>query len=72
MSVYMIIDSTVNDREKYAQYIDQFSPSPIIAKHGGRYHVRGGEIRSYGTWKPDSNLPFRPDRRRYSCIRTSK
>jgi uncharacterized protein (DUF1330 family) len=60
MSVYMIIDSNVKDREKYEQYIDQVSP--VVAKYGGRYHVRGGEIRSYGTWEPDSNLPFRPDR----------
>lgn len=51
MSVYMIIDSTVKDREKYEQYIDQVSP--IVAKYGGCYHVRGGEIRSYGVWKPD-------------------
>lgn len=51
MSIYMIIDSKVKDGDKYQQYIDQVSPTVI--KHGGRYHVRGGEIRSFGVWKPE-------------------
>jgi uncharacterized protein (DUF1330 family) len=50
MSVYMIIDSKVKDREKYDQYLDQVQP--IVAKHGGRYHVRGENIRALGTWRP--------------------
>lgn len=50
MSVYMIIDSKIKDREKYEQYIEQVSP--IVAKHGGRYHVRGENIRPLGTWRP--------------------
>jgi uncharacterized protein (DUF1330 family) len=51
MSVYMIIDSTIKDREKYRQYMDQVAP--IVAKYGGRYHVRGEKIRSLGAWKPE-------------------
>jgi uncharacterized protein (DUF1330 family) len=51
MPVYMIIDSRVKDIEKYQQYIDQVSP--IVTKYGGRYHVRGEKIRSFGTWKPE-------------------
>ena len=51
MSVYMIIDSKVKDGGKYRQYIDQVSS--IVIKYGGRYHVRGGEIKSLGTWKPE-------------------
>jgi uncharacterized protein (DUF1330 family) len=51
MSVYMIIDSKVKDSEKYQQYQDQVSP--LVTKYGGRYHVRGGKIRSLGTWKPE-------------------
>lgn len=51
MSVYMIIDSKIKDAEKYNQYIEQVSP--IVTKYGGRYHVRDGEIRSVGTWKPE-------------------
>lgn len=51
MSVYMIIDSTVKDRKKYQHYIDLVAP--IVEKYGGRYHVRGENVRYLGTWKPD-------------------
>lgn len=51
MSVYMIIDSKVKDGDKYRQYIDQVSP--IVIKYGGRYHVRGGKVISFGAWKPE-------------------
>ncbi len=51
MSVYMIIQSTIKDGEKYNQYIDQVSP--IVEKYGGRYHVRGENIQSFGSWKPE-------------------
>ncbi len=51
MSVYMIIDSKVKDKEKYQQYIEQVSP--IVARFGGRYHVRGENIQALGSWKPE-------------------
>ncbi len=51
MSVYMIIDSKVTNRKKYEQYIDQVYP--IVTKFGGRYHVRGENIRALGNWKPE-------------------
>jgi uncharacterized protein (DUF1330 family) len=51
MPVYMIIDSKVKDPATYRQYIDQVSP--VVKKYGGRYHVRGGNIKSLGTWKPE-------------------
>jgi len=51
MSVYMIIDSKIKDGEKYRQYIEQVFP--IVTKYGGRYHVRGEKIRSFGAWKPE-------------------
>ncbi|HVN97429.1 MAG TPA: DUF1330 domain-containing protein [Syntrophorhabdaceae bacterium] len=51
MSVYMIIDSKIKDRDVYAQYIEQVAP--IVAKYGGRYHVRGENVRALGTWKPE-------------------
>ena len=51
MSVYMIIDSKVKDREKYQQYIDQVFP--VVTKYGGRYHVRGEKITHLGSWKPE-------------------
>ena len=51
MSVYMIIDATVKDTEKYRQYIEQVFP--IVTRFGGRYHVRGENIRALGSWKPE-------------------
>ncbi len=51
MSVYMIVDSKIKDREKYDQYIEQVPP--MVEKYGGRYHVRGGNIRALGAWKPE-------------------
>ena len=51
MSVYMIIDSKVKDKEKYRQYIEQVSP--IVTLFGGHYHVRGENIKAFGSWKPE-------------------
>jgi uncharacterized protein (DUF1330 family) len=51
MSVYMIIESTVKDGKKYGEYIDRVSP--IVARYGGRYHVRTGNIQALGSWKPE-------------------
>lgn len=51
MSVYMIIDSKVRNKDKYQQYIDQVSL--IITNYGGRYHVRGENIRAFGSWRPE-------------------
>ena len=51
MSVYMIIDSKVKDKEKYRQYIEQVSP--IVTLFGGRYHVRGENVQAFGSWKPE-------------------
>ncbi|WP_020587942.1 DUF1330 domain-containing protein [Desulfobacter curvatus] len=51
MSVYMIIQSSVKNEEKYNQYIAQVSP--IVEKYGGCYHVRGENIRSLGSWNPE-------------------
>lgn len=47
----MIIDSKVKDKDKYQQYIDQVLP--IVTKYGGRYHVRGENIRAMGSWRPE-------------------
>ncbi len=51
MSVYMIIDSKVKDNEKYQQYIEQVMP--IVTRFGGRYCVRGENIKALGSWKPE-------------------
>lgn len=51
MSVHVIIDSTVKDKERYGQYLE--GVSPMVARFGGCYHVRGGNIRPLGVWKPE-------------------
>ena len=51
MSVYMIIDSKIKNSDKYNQYIEKLLP--IVEKFDGRYLVRGENIRSLGTWKPE-------------------
>lgn len=51
MPVYLIIESTTKDVEKYNQYLEQVLP--MIIKYGGYFHVRGEEIQSFGSWKPE-------------------
>ena len=49
MSVYLITDLDIHDSEVFAEYQARF-PS-IIERHGGRYLVRGGEVRvTSGEW----------------------
>lgn len=51
MAAYMIIESKVKDPEKYQQYIAQVPA--IVARHGGRYLARGGQVTPLlGGWKP--------------------
>ncbi|MFB3764252.1 MAG: DUF1330 domain-containing protein [Methanotrichaceae archaeon] len=56
MTVYMIIESKVNDPEKYGQYIAKM-PS-IVAKYSGRYLVRGCKITALlgGDWMPEKMI----------------
>ena len=49
MSVYIIADITIKDRDAYTEY-QRLVPS-IIEKFGGRYLVSGGEVISeVGEW----------------------
>ena len=49
MAVYSVSDIDVHDWDTYDEYMRQVSP--IIKKFGGRYLVRGGEIKSTaGDW----------------------
>jgi len=51
MSAYLIVDITVHDLEKYKEYAQQVPA--FIEKHGGVYHVRGGDVETKeGDWKP--------------------
>ena len=51
MAAYLIVDCEVTDAERYETY-KQLAP-PAIAKYGGRYLVRGGEVGVLeGDWRP--------------------
>ena len=51
MAAYLIVDIEITDAERYAEYIRQAPAS--IARHGGRYLVRGGPTRRLeGDWTP--------------------
>ncbi len=52
MSTYLIANIRVNDSEQYQNYVANVPA--LIAKHGGRYCVRGGEAQVLeGPWTPD-------------------
>jgi uncharacterized protein (DUF1330 family) len=53
LSVYIVIESSVKDAQKYGQYISQVPG--IVAKYGGRYLVRGGKVTSLlgCRWRPE-------------------
>jgi len=52
MSVYMIVEVEVKDKDTYGQYIDKVRP--IVEKYSGRYLTRGGRvIPIFGNWDPE-------------------
>ena len=52
MPAYVIVDCEVSDPERYEMY-KQLAP-PAIAKYGGRYLVRGGDVTPLeGDWRPN-------------------
>lgn len=52
MSVHVIIDIKVLNKDMYAEYVRKVPP--IIQKYGGRYLARGGKITPLsGTWHPE-------------------
>jgi len=58
--VYMVIETAVNDRDMYDQYIAQVSP--IVEKYGGTYLVRSESITSLtGNWMPQRIIILRFD-----------
>ena len=49
MSAYLIVDIEVTDPEAYENYRSQVPP--VVAKHGGKYLVRGGPFQILeGDW----------------------
>ena len=52
MSYYVVVDIKVRDPEGYEEYKEKVGP--LIAKFGGRYLVRAGELTTMGDdWKPE-------------------
>jgi len=52
MSAYIVVDGDVTDPVRYEAY--KKLAQTAIAKHGGRYLVRGGETRVLeGEWQPN-------------------
>ena len=62
MTAYMLVDLDVHDSEGFEEY--RTAVPALIAKHGGEYIVRGGELEVIeGEWQPNRLVMFRfPDR----------
>jgi uncharacterized protein (DUF1330 family) len=51
MPAYLVADIDIHDAERYKAYVAHVPA--LIAKHGGRYRVRGGACRALeGDWAP--------------------
>lgn len=51
MAVYFIVDVKIDDPQSYAAYSKHVGP--MVARHGGRFLVRGGETSTIeGDWQP--------------------
>jgi len=58
MSIYLLLDNTVHDPKKYAEYMK--AVPALVAKHGGEYLVRGGKFEVLtGNWKPNRLVLFK-------------
>lgn len=52
MSVYLIIEIVVKNREMYSQYVEKVPE--IVEKYGGRYSIGGGTVTPVaGNWNPE-------------------
>ncbi|MBT4072073.1 MAG: DUF1330 domain-containing protein [Chloroflexi bacterium] len=57
MSAYMIVQLEVTDPDGFAEYREKVGPQ--IAKHGGKYLVRGAEVENLeGDWNPGRLVVF--------------
>ncbi len=57
MSAYMIVQVKVTDPEGFAEYREKVGPQ--IAKHGGKYIVRGADVENVeGKWDPGRLVIF--------------
>ncbi len=51
MAVYAVVNVQITDPARYADYVEK--APPIIARYGGKYLARGGEVKVLeGDWNP--------------------
>ncbi len=51
MAVYAVVNIRISDPDRYAEYREQAPPT--IARYGGKYLARGGEVEVLeGEWTP--------------------
>ena len=62
MPAYLIADIEIHDPERYEEYVAHVPA--LIAKHGGKYRVRGGDfVVLEGDWSPSRLIVLEfPDR----------
>ncbi len=52
MSVYMIIEIEIKNKQLYSKYVEKVPK--VIEKYGGRYLIRGGKVTPlFGNWNPE-------------------
>ena len=70
MSVYLIADSEIHDPEAYEKYKE--AAPKYVARHGGEYCCRGGELEVLvGDWNPTRLLVIKfPSRKAYDEFMT--
>ena len=68
MSVYLIVNSDIKDKQAHKKYLDKVPA--LVAKHGGEYLVRGGDFEVLeGDWRPARLILFRfPDRKSVKAL----
>jgi len=58
MSVYLILDNTIHDPEKYDAY--KRAVPALVARHGGEYLARDAKFEVLaGDWKPNRIVIFK-------------
>ena len=72
MSYYIVVDIKIHDPEGYEEYKEKVAP--LIAKCGGRYLVRAGELTTIGDdWKPERIVILEfPDKKTSMAFFTSE
>lgn len=70
MPIYLVLDNSIHDSEKYAEYMR--AVPAMVAKHGGEYLARGAKFEVLaGNWKPNRIVLFKwPSREALNAFMT--